>query len=269
MTKNIGHKGLTVALAVAALFIAQPAVAVPLYLTDGDKITLDWGAGTAGHGFGGGEFMARGVLGKVLKGPGDSFLTFCVEYPEHIALGTSYYVKINTGAVNGGLGVNGTYPGDPSGWHTVGTTPGFDPLSKATAWLYTQFRNHTLDTSHGVSYNFVQDNAHANSLQLAIWSLENELSIATTSGTTSFAFNNDAVAKNWASVAKTQGALWSNTGNVRVLNLYDTYDARTGVFSGNHQDQLYMMPVPEPETYAMLLAGLGLIGFTARRRQTG
>ena len=26
-------------------------------------------------------------------------------------------------------------------------------------------------------------------------------------------------------------------------------------------------PVPEPETYAMLLAGLGLIGFTARRRR--
>jgi hypothetical protein len=28
-------------------------------------------------------------------------------------------------------------------------------------------------------------------------------------------------------------------------------------------------PVPEPETYAMLLAGLGLIGFTARRRSKG
>ena len=27
-----------------------------------------------------------------------------------------------------------------------------------------------------------------------------------------------------------------------------------------------MAPVPEPETYAMLLAGLGLVGFMARRR---
>ena len=28
----------------------------------------------------------------------------------------------------------------------------------------------------------------------------------------------------------------------------------------------YIAPVPEPETYAMLLAGLGLVGFMARRR---
>ncbi|MDP2810071.1 MAG: FxDxF family PEP-CTERM protein [Rhodocyclaceae bacterium] len=32
--------------------------------------------------------------------------------------------------------------------------------------------------------------------------------------------------------------------------------------------QLYMAAVPEPETYAMMLAGLGLLGFAARRRKT-
>jgi hypothetical protein len=37
----------------------------------------------------------------------------------------------------------------------------------------------------------------------------------------------------------------------------------TGVFTG----ALSVAAVPEPETYAMLLAGLGLIGFSARRRQ--
>ena len=31
--------------------------------------------------------------------------------------------------------------------------------------------------------------------------------------------------------------------------------------------QLYVAAVPEPESYAMLLAGLGLIGFAARRRK--
>jgi hypothetical protein len=33
------------------------------------------------------------------------------------------------------------------------------------------------------------------------------------------------------------------------------------------QDQLYLAPIPEPETYAMMLAGLGLIGFVAGRRR--
>jgi hypothetical protein len=32
-------------------------------------------------------------------------------------------------------------------------------------------------------------------------------------------------------------------------------------------DSATMAPVPEPESYAMLLAGLGLVGFMARRRQ--
>jgi uncharacterized protein YcgI (DUF1989 family) len=56
---------------------------------------------------------------------------------------------------------------------------------------------------------------------------------------------------------------WSGIGNVRVLNLYKDAD-----FQHRAQDQLYIeSPVPEPETYAMLLAGLGLIGFVAKRRR--
>ena len=34
----------------------------------------------------------------------------------------------------------------------------------------------------------------------------------------------------------------------------------------NHQDFLLLTPVPEPKGYAMLLAGLGVIGFVWRRR---
>ncbi|MFP5394090.1 MAG: FxDxF family PEP-CTERM protein, partial [Gammaproteobacteria bacterium] len=35
-------------------------------------------------------------------------------------------------------------------------------------------------------------------------------------------------------------------------------------FAGNVQ----LQPVPEPETYGMMLAGLGLVGYLARRRKT-
>lgn len=38
------------------------------------------------------------------------------------------------------------------------------------------------------------------------------------------------------------------------------------LYSREHQDFLTLSPVPEPGTYALLLAGLGAIGFVARRR---
>lgn len=37
--------------------------------------------------------------------------------------------------------------------------------------------------------------------------------------------------------------------------------------SGSYAGNVSINAVPEPETYAMLLAGLGLVGFTARRRK--
>lgn len=36
---------------------------------------------------------------------------------------------------------------------------------------------------------------------------------------------------------------------------------------GSYLGGISVAAVPEPETYAMLLAGLGLIGFSARRRK--
>lgn len=37
--------------------------------------------------------------------------------------------------------------------------------------------------------------------------------------------------------------------------------------SGSYAGNFHISPIPEPETYAMLLAGLGLLGFMARRRK--
>lgn len=40
-----------------------------------------------------------------------------------------------------------------------------------------------------------------------------------------------------------------------------------GAAGGSYSGTLVLAPVPEPETYAMLLGGLGLIGVVARRRK--
>ena len=59
-----------------------------------------------------------------------------------------------------------------------------------------------------------------------------------------------------------------------ALNLASTWLSSLGaagpaiavIESSGHQDMIYA-PVPEPETYALLLGGLGAIGFVARRRR--
>lgn len=53
------------------------------------------------------------------------------------------------------------------------------------------------------------------------------------------------------------------------LEIHGTLNAgyKGNSYGGNFVTQL--SPVPEPETYALLLAGLGAVGFVARRRSAG
>ncbi len=64
-----------------------------------------------------------------------------------------------------------------------------------------------------------------------------------------------------------------NTTNAVLLApgkyYYQIEGAGTGTFGGAYSLTSTTTPVPEPETYAMLLAGLGAIGFLARRRKNG
>ena len=57
-----------------------------------------------------------------------------------------------------------------------------------------------------------------------------------------------------------------NAGDIFFVNVHFDAPLNTTTFSFAG-DWKYAAPIPEPETYAMLLAGLGLMGFVARRRQ--
>lgn len=54
------------------------------------------------------------------------------------------------------------------------------------------------------------------------------------------------------------------------MNPYSLHVDGTTTATGNagYGGSIRVSPVPEPKTYAMLLAGLGLLAFTARRRRT-
>jgi hypothetical protein len=217
-----------------------------------------------GHGTLAGEFKAKVVSGtstpyqgpSVLYGANTSFITFCLEKNEYFDRydTQTLYVKgaPNTGAMNGGGGRAAMYVGDVAG-SAVSDPVKFDPISSKTAYLYTQFSKGTLSNyDYGDVALRVGD---ADALQNAFWYLENEL------GNTQFT-NLSGQTQLWINEATNAIAnnQWSGIGNVRVLNLYKDEN-----FTQISQDQLYM--VPEPETYAMMLAGLGLIGFFANRRR--
>lgn len=57
-------------------------------------------------------------------------------------------------------------------------------------------------------------------------------------------------------------------GGYRLVNSDVTVNNITLPSGGPYRAKYAMIPVPEPEAYAMLLAGLGLFGFTMRRRKS-
>jgi hypothetical protein len=237
--------------------------------------------------------------GSVVSGPGagGTFQSFCLERKEYFSSYTqNLYVKsVGTSTLNDQYSA----PSVTNQNNTISS----DPLSEATAWLFTQFYNN--------KPTFAGTAGLADSFQTAIWYLENELTATQFLGTnktsqiqvkdqwiprqrisghwvdahwtyktetitthTAGEFEN-AQAKLWvdAAIEATTAGIdgidnWNGLGNVRALNLFTNYDTRTKTYSGYSQDQLYMVSaVPETETYAMMLAGLGLMGTIARRRK--
>lgn len=206
-------------------------------LADG-VVRLNQGMYQAGSG---GEFqMVRlsgdvGVLGgpSYTGNPVDSFPCFCVEILEHVSFGGVYNAHVNT------MAIGGSYGAGPDG----------DPLDPRTAYLYTMFRQGTLQ---GYAFNGTADERRASALMLqqAFWYIEEP-------GAPEGKYNEF--------VALANAAGWTDIGSVRILNLY----VRNGDGSngGHAQDQLTMVPLP---TAALAGAGgLGLVlgaSYVRRRR---
>ncbi len=109
------------------------------------QVRMEWGDAHYGHA---GEFKAF-VPGM------DPFETFCLEAYENINIPGIYDATFATYAVQGGP--------DPNNFDA-----GSDPISKATAWLYSRFLWNPTEIGYG---NTAED---AGLLQAALWWLENE-----------------------------------------------------------------------------------------------
>lgn len=98
----------------------------------------------------------------------------------------------------------------------------------------------------------------AAAFQLALWELNNDNTNLLT-GDLRFKSLSNAV------VSEANTMLGVATGNGAIQNLYN-YTSLSSVNPAS-QNLLAVSPVPEAQTWAMLVAGLGLVGFMARRRK--
>lgn len=119
-----------------------------------------------------------------------------------------------------------------------------------------------VSTLYSQSYASTSGNdLNSAAFQLALWELAKDDGVLTTGAVhTTGSTNSTVVAAASSMISNAKNGVSGSTQY--SFNLYT---------NGNRQDYLVaslapVTPVPEPETYAMLLAGLGLIGFTARRR---
>lgn len=169
----------------------------------------------------GGEFQITDQFGQ-------SFKTFCLEYPEPIVLDQHYLATIEGGAALGGLS---------------GGIGGYDPISGATQWFYRAYRSSSLDDFMGADGFQYDDHDWANALQSLFWRLEGEIPVVTDdpwvyATDLEIRLNAD---KLWQYYLDNQAFLDSYVDlQVQVINLWDTSINNPGA------------PLHNPANYALL-----------------
>lgn len=243
MTNNKGFRGLSVAaLTATALFVAQPAAA------DIIEINNFWaGSGSATIDFSGTDWHdGSTVTGLHEVGGSGGFKTYNLTTdPNRQNAFQSFCVDIFN-----------------SFSFVVRSADMLQPAtiisSAVAADLGRLYTNHhaEIDSRHSSA-------ANESAFQLAVWEIVNEGASGSSSydllgGAFRATGTGDSLAQLWLT------ELGIASASDYVANIWTVQSMVSG--KGYAQDVVVFAPVPEPQTYAMMLVGLGLLGFSARRK---
>lgn len=142
----------------------------------------------------------------------------------------------------------------------IGTVYTNDYAPKTGAQQFTGTQANDLGrlfTSYG---SLVDTKIESAAMQLAVWEIVDETRGDYNVSNGSFSAILDRGSD--AAVVSLANSWLSNLGSSNVYNV-------SALSSATHQDFLVLAPVPEPSTYALMLAGLMGVGYVARRRKNG
>jgi hypothetical protein len=141
-------------------------------------------------------------------------------------------------------------------WNT-----GFYVTENTPVSLFGNFAAGALDRLYTQHFASATTPTLSAAFQLAVWEIISETGAST-----------------YSALGLGSGAFQATSGNTTARSTADSWLQNLGaggsggytltaLVGPNNQDQMMATPVPEPETYMMLLAGLGLMGFVANRRR--
>ncbi len=220
----------TALIGVLALFSARPALADSLVMSNyqyNPALTLSVAPPAYSGGVGGFSAVYTPTVGSPT-----SFVAFCVDLFQNFSFGSAFSVT----------------PVLAQGYYSAQQ---FTVLDRLYTQHYAPIKNGTSNSTDSAAF------------QLAVWEIVRETGgVYSLSGGT---FTASATPSTNASdlLAISNANTW--LGNASLGGPSGGYTL-TALTSSARQDQMMATPVPEPETYAMLLAGLGLMGFVIRRR---
>lgn len=164
---------------------------------------------------------------------GNSFSAMCVDVNHDLSFGTTYT-------------------------NYTAMTPAAYGFTATQVGLFNRLYTDYYATSHTNGVN-------AAAFQIAVWEITYDGNGALNLGANTFTLGSGGNATAKSTAASWLSSLTPLASSAWTFTVLDSQSVTGG--QSATQDLLVAIPVPEPETYALLLAGLGLLGFVARHRK--